>query len=228
MEQEKINSSNEQNEIKKDTKSKKMLILIIILAILILSLVGYIIYDKLNDALNNNSSELNENTNNVEDNSENLTVDKQDVIVNKIEKFKNIDLTSINKNNLLETINGYWYVFDESKDSIYMTIFDKSSNYFHEAMYRSDDSVSGEVRSIDNLGNNVYRINIYSEGCINSLEENCMYETEPEEFYADVDISELNTGVIYVDLSNSNIDTYNKKTFVSVNMDEAYNLFDNM
>ena len=134
------------------------------------------------------------------------------IIYDKVTNSKN---SSVNDTDIISLLQGYWYDYNEASHVCYITAFDKDS--FNYGVYQTGGSGYGKYQNVENIKNNVFKINLLDPGC---NDNSCLSIREYKEYYIIVDISNISNNIIYLSFDGNN---YVKRTFLSKDSNDFYN-----
>lgn len=121
-------------------------------------------------------------------------IDKAEDIINKTEE--QIKEKVYTDEELLKMVTGIWY---HTKDnSRYMSSI--GTKGFSYGRYQTDGGIYGEIQNVKYISNNIYELTVFSKGCHESNGDVCMDEKDDETYTIKLDISEIESKKIKLNL----------------------------
>lgn len=182
-----------------EKKSNNGIIIVLVVILLpVMFVIGWLLGDKFNNFESKTINDVN--------NSANEIIDMAKDNIN--ETINNIKDEGLTQEEFYNKVKGTWY---RTSDNGWKYGFDLSAksyngvdvNFYNAYQCGSDGGIQGTIFNFKYLGNDVYQVYSYDEGCNGS---HCVDEKEPTVNRALIDISDIdnkNITVRYEDSSNS-------------------------
>lgn len=159
----------------------------VIILLIIMFVIGWFLGGKFKNQDIEINGDVNNSNNNVDEN------------VNEVED------KGVTEEEFYNKIKGTWYRTDDNDWKYGLTLSTKNYNgvgvnFYDVYQCGGDGGIQGVIFSIKYLGNNVYQVYSYSEGCNG---DHCISEKEPSINRALIDISDIDNKDIKVSYENS-------------------------
>ncbi len=151
------------------------------------------------------------------DNKANEVIDKAEETIEKTEQVieEKKEEKQYTSDELLSIVRGIWTHVD-SNNVRYMSAIVK--NGFSYGRYQTDGGIYGEIKNVNFIGNNIYELTVFSEGCHESEENFCLEEKEDATYIIKLDIGELESKKIKL---NVNGNVYYTLSYIGDNWEEV-------